>query len=77
MSEQRAIRYRQRAQEMELRAAHARTVELSRSYMILARDWHEMADRQIQTQSPPLAPIGALEQLAIDLMADAEVLKPA
>jgi len=70
VSEERAIAYRQRARHMEQIAAQARTEELRRSYLILAREWHMQADRHI-VNSPSLAPsgasIGALERLAIEL----------
>lgn len=46
---------------MERKAEVARTDEMRRSYLILARDWHEMADkllgnaawRQFQEKGPP------------------------
>jgi hypothetical protein len=78
VSEERAIAYRQRARDMEQIAAQARTEELRRSYLILAREWHMQADRHI-VNSPSLAPTGAqmgapsrvtmgtLERLAIEL----------
>ena len=70
MSEERAIAYRQRARDMEQIAAQARTEELRRSYLILAREWHMQADRHI-VHSPSLAParatVGTLERLAIEL----------
>jgi type II secretory pathway component PulJ len=74
MSAERAEVYRQRAREMEAKAELARTDELKRSYLILARDWHEMAERHLYANSPSIAPMGTLERLAHELDAEAKVM---
>ena len=73
MGLERVALYREQAREMEVRASQARTEELRRSYLILARDWSAMADRQSEMLSPPLAPIGALAQLARTLQAETDL----
>ena len=42
----RAVLYRQRAAESERRAAETKAEELRRSWLIVARDWAAMADRE-------------------------------
>lgn len=51
---------------MEQTAQQARTEELRRSYLILAREWHLLADRHT-VRSPSIPSVGALERLAIEL----------
>jgi hypothetical protein len=42
----RAALFRQRAAEYEEKAETARSEEMRRSWLILARDWRQMADRE-------------------------------
>jgi hypothetical protein len=52
---ERARLFRQRAAEMHLKAAKARSDEMRGSWLIVARDWTKMADREEAKASPPKA----------------------
>jgi hypothetical protein len=64
MNEKHAQSFHQRAREMEERAESARTDELRQFYLVLAREWHNVANRQPDESFQAIAPIGALECLA-------------
>jgi hypothetical protein len=56
MDLERSKKYRERALEIEQMAERVRSPEMKRAYLILARDWHRMADEHsdIKRSASPL-----------------------
>jgi hypothetical protein len=47
MSANRVAQFRQQAAESELKASKSRTEETRRAWLIVAREWTKMADREM------------------------------
>jgi hypothetical protein len=57
MSAERALQFQKRAAECHLKASKATTEQMRRAWLIAARDWEKMAEREQAKTKAETAPV--------------------